>query len=383
MSKKTTPETTEDIKPSEEILSTDDLKIDLKQHRQRLGLQIGVTITIGVVVIAGVVAWLRYRPEVNIGGTQSSDSQPQPTVTTAPADEPKVASSLDGTLVATSLSSRRPLAVMIENHPDARPQFGLGTASVVYETVTEGGITRFMALFGPESGPKIGPVRSARPYFIDWLLEYDGAYAHVGGSKEALAAIKEFRVKDLDQFAIGDDAYRREPQKGKALEHTMFTDIDKLMNLASKKFGSEQNWTKPLFSEPLKKDNRPTSQTVTVDFSTATYAVTWSYDPETNRYLRSQAGSFHKDAASGDTLAADTVIVQEVIRTGEQSMETVGSGKAQVFENGKRIEGTWKKEKRSSPTKFFDPDTKEILRLPGVTWFEIVPPGSKVTVTNQ
>ena len=73
---------------------------------------------------------------------------------------------------------RRPLAVMIENHADSRPQSGLSRADVVYEAVAEGGISRFLAVFycGAAAGSAkpydVGPVRSARTYFLDWASEY-------------------------------------------------------------------------------------------------------------------------------------------------------------------------------------------------------------------
>jgi hypothetical protein len=100
--------------------------------------------------------------------------------------------------------SEHPIAVMIENHPEARPQSGLSKADVVYEVVAEGGITRFMGLFLCEEPPQfVGPVRSARTYYLDWLSEYNAFYAHVGGANtdgkaDALQQIKDYGIKDFD-----------------------------------------------------------------------------------------------------------------------------------------------------------------------------------------
>src|SRR5581483_6348891 len=111
-----------------------------------------------------------------------------------------VASTLTGLPVDPSVNKRQVTAVMIENSLDARPQSGLDQAGIVFEALAEGGVTRFMALFQDTQPDYIGPVRSARPYYIQWLLGYDAAYAHVGGSPDALNDITAWHVKDLNQF---------------------------------------------------------------------------------------------------------------------------------------------------------------------------------------
>jgi len=122
-----------------------------------------------------------------------------------------------------SWEKRRPLAVMIENHTEARPQSGLSSADIVYEAVAEGGITRFMALFYCNLADiQVGPVRSARTYYLDWLGEYDALYAHVGGANtpgpaDALGQIIRYEVKDLNQFSIGFPVFWRDYQRAIAI----------------------------------------------------------------------------------------------------------------------------------------------------------------------
>lgn len=332
----------------------------------------------------GTVAAVRYRDEgsftVDTPGTETSST---PEVTSTETVDTRVASPLDGTLVSPEVAARRPLAIMIENHPEARPQWGLSSASIVYEAVTEGGITRFMAVFGGGGGAKIGPVRSARPYYLGWALEYDAGYGHVGGSSVALAKIKELHVNDLDQFSVGAKAYRREPHDGVALEHTMYTDTDKLWTVANDKFGSEIDRPTIKFKEPFAREHRAASQKVSVNFSSAQYNTTWNFDPETNRYLRSMAGSLHKDSATGSTIAADTLIVQKVRRLSVDAMETVGSGNADVFMDGKRIEATWKKTSNTAPTVFYDATGAEISRNPGLTWISIIDPNTMSMTVSE
>src|SRR3989344_4594697 len=132
---------------------------------------------------------------------------------------------------------RRPLAVMIENHSEARPQSGLTSADIIYEAVAEGGITRFMAIYLCNlSDAQVGPVRSARTYYLDWLGEYDALYAHVGGANtpgpaDALSQIMKYGIKDMNQFSIGFPVFWRDYQRlgrSVATEHTMYSTTAKL-----------------------------------------------------------------------------------------------------------------------------------------------------------
>ncbi|TLN16169.1 DUF3048 domain-containing protein, partial [bacterium] len=118
-------------------------------------------------------------------------------------------SPLTGELVPKEALARRPLAVMIENSPAARPQSGLDKADLVYEMLAEGAITRFMAVFLQGDAAILGPVRSARPYFITRALDYDAIYAYVGGSEAAKQMVRTERVAALDEFGVGRRAYWR------------------------------------------------------------------------------------------------------------------------------------------------------------------------------
>src|SRR3990167_951299 len=179
---------------------------------------------------------------------------------------------LDGDLhtkkAKDSLEKRRPLAVMIENHADARPQSGLTSADIVYEAVAEGGITRFMAIFYCNlSDTQVGPVRSARTYFLDWLSEYDALYAHVGGANtpgpaDALSQIIKYGIKDLNQFSIGFPTFWRDYQRlghPVATEHTMYSTTQKLWEIGANRGWMEKDedgisWDKNFTSWKFKDD---------------------------------------------------------------------------------------------------------------------------------
>lgn len=326
---------------------------------------------------AGYVAYKQYFTDepFSIHNVITRNKTPKPDTTSNP---------LDGTQVDKSLADRHPLAIIVENHPDARPQTGLDKASIVYEAITEGGITRFMAIFGPREADKVGPVRSLRTFFLDWSYEYNAFLAHVGGNIDALDRVPTEGTLDLDQFAIGTKAYWREPQAGKAIEHTMYTSTQQLYSVAkSKGWDLTGNFDSFKFLDPKKfKINQGNSQKITIDFSSSSYKVSYTYDLSENKYLRSMDGFAHKDRNTGNQLSPTNIIIQSVNRTpgftriNEDSwtFDTIGEGKAIILYGGQKIDGNWKKSDLKSRTMFYNSSGKEIEFLPGQFWYEIVPP---------
>jgi len=282
------------------------------------------------------------------------------------------------------MANRHPLAVIIENHSQARPQVGLDKASIVYEAISEGGITRFMAIYGPQDTKKVGPVRSLRTYFLDWAWEYNAFIAHVGGNIDALDRASSENALDLDQFALGDKAYWREPKAGIATEHTMYANTEKLYAQAQDKgWNMSGDFTSFKFLKAKDfKVNNSASQTVTIDFSASQYMVNYTWDSLNNNYPRTLAGTPHKDRDTGNQLAPTNIIIQSVERTegitrineNSWTMKTTGEGKAYVLYGGQKIDATWKKTDLKSRTMFYDSSGKEISFLPGQFWYEIVPP---------
>lgn len=325
---------------------------------------------LSIFIIVGAIAAVKYG------------QKPVKTATASKTSTAKVNSLLDGMGYSADLANRHPLAVSIENHPDARPQSGLNKASIVYEAITEGGITRYLAIFGPQDVSEIGPIRSARLFFMDWLKEYDAFFAHAGGNEDALANIGNYQIKDLDHS--GNYFYRDSKGRRVASEHTLYSSSEKLYEYAkSKGFDiSSSNFTPMIFK---KEGSAPaTGKGVQIDFSgNASYVVRWNYDPSTNSYLRFLAGSEHKDRTTDEQIKAKNIVIQTVERTyqptgsyGSQNyvFKTVGSGPATILRDGTVLNGTWKKDSLTSRTKFYDETNKEIEFNPGATWYEIINP---------
>ena len=321
---------------------------------------------------------------------------------------------------------RRPLFVMIENHTDARPQSGLAQADAVYEAVAEGGITRFGVVFycgAIAKDIKLGPVRSARTYFLDWASEYNFPfYVHVGGGNcsrdegtkqctsdpraMAIEQIEKYgwggsKGNDLNQFSIGYPTFWRNYERlGRtvATEHTMETTTEKLWAVGEKRgWKAEGNngeeWSKKfiqwVFTGPSTSSGqaeRGTVNNISFEFweGYQDFAVRWEYNLQTNLYSRIMGGEPHKDLETGTQITASVIAVQFVKEEGPVDIHkhmiygTTGKGDALVFQNGQAIKAKWQKADRIARTKFTDEQGKEISFVGGQMWIEVVPAGNTV-----
>lgn len=306
--------------------------------------------------------------------------------------EPTVYSRLlDGVLVGSlEEADPFPVGMMIENLSSTRPQSGLSGASVVYEAVAEGGATRFLAVYaGPgDHLAKIGPVRSARPYYLEWFSEYRGLYGHAGGSPDALRMISGFGIHDLN--GIGREGKYFWRDRGIAAPHNLFTSSELLSRaLRDLQFeGTASGITPWTFKDDLALDARPPSgHAVTIKFSGAAYEVEYRYDQATNRYLRFNAGVVHTDTQTNEQLTATNVIVQvvppilDIGEKGRLTMDVHGKGVAYLFVDGGVNVGTWTKATREDRTRFFYENGEEVLLNRGSTWVAVLPSDQAVEYT--
>jgi hypothetical protein len=298
-----------------------------------------------------------------------------PVVKPAPAPKPTtVASPLSGVQVPPEFAQRPVTGVMIENSPDARPQSGLQDAGVVYEAIAEGGITRFLALFQDTRPSYIGPVRSLRPYYIDFGWPYQAAIAHVGGSPDALSQIRSGSYRDLDQF-FNSGTYSR--ISSRAAPHNVYTDFDRLDKLNQSKGYSSSN-----FNPWKRKDDKPaaapSASHIDVKISSSLYYSHYDYDKTTNTYMRSEGGKPHLEVTSSSDRTGTQIHPKVVIavamsygvidRAGHSSYGATGSGAIKIFQDGAVTDGTWSKPDRSSMFEFKDAAGNIISLNTGQTW---------------
>ena len=329
-------------------------------------------------------------------------------------------------------NERRPIAMMIENHVDARPESGLSRADVVYEAVAEGGITRFVGIFycgAVAETVQAAPLRSARVYFINLAAGYgtDPIYLHQGGANNICSdcpggvksrtqidpSVNTITLFDKLGWQGGpmgnnfDGGYNigfpivvrnqyRLSSTPAAWEHAVVVDLDLVWAEAAKRnFGyKDENgiaWTKG-FRKWLFQDGKtvtaPTATDIKFNFwdSMAGYDVEWKYDATTNSYLRYNGGAPHIDwEFDKPQLSAKNVAIMLVTEKGPVDKElhmfytVTGTGKALVFQNGEVVEGTWKKATALDREVFYDKTGSEIQMVRGQTWVEVVPAQNKIT----
>jgi len=306
----------------------------------------------------------------------------------------------------------RPLGVMIENSLDARPQSGINAADITYEAVAEGGITRTLNVYYCQDAGIVGPVRSARTYFVDFISEYGKSplYAHVGGANtpgpaDALGQIGDYgwnNYNDLNQFSIGFPTYWRDENRlghEVATEHTMYSSTSKLWAVGEQrgltnkdKDGNawDDGFVKYTFKDDAALAQRPATQTIHVDFWNGDdYAVDWIYRQNSNDYARKNGGVAHMDRNTNQQLTAKNIVVlfmrESHANDGYEDNAHMlygdkGSGQALIFQDGKEIKGTWKKADRESRTIIEDTSGNEIAFTRGKIWFEIQPLNADIMV---
>jgi hypothetical protein len=323
--------------------------------------------------------------------TATPPPTPTPTATPSPTPAP-VAAPLTGRLVSPAVARRHPIAVMIDDHPDARPQSGFNDASVVWQAPAEGGIPRYMLIFQDRIPPSVGPVRSARQYYIAWAAEWDAVYAHVGGSPQALQTLRERGrgqlVYNADEFRWGGVFFHR--TKDRFAPHNVYTTGKELWQLA-RRLGAKDKKLKPAWRFAGDKHIllRPQGGTITTVYPWNT--IMYKYDRTTNTYRRSVSGEKRQVDRGRDQVVAPKNVIVMVMSFGRLNdgskknrleAQFIGRGPAWIATNGKTIKGTWRKTSMTGPTRFFDAKGKLVTLTVGQTFVQVMPRGSKITIKD-
>ncbi len=329
-----------------------------------------------VLILLGYLVFLDFRA-----------APPAPTAATPTSTPvgPIYLNALDGSPVTSTDEELPPVVgVMIDNHPDARPESGLAEASVVYEVPVEGSITRYFAIF-PLSATvaKVGPVRSARPYFLDWLEEYgDSSYWHSGGSPEALSDITARHIWDANEFYYGSFYWR---SADRAAPHNLYTSSNNWQAFAARYGGSHSSTTWQGWNFTT---STPTGTPVG-EFSlsyASDYHVGWKFNAASSSYVR-LINNEPEQLDDDSEVTASNIVVQEMSMQitdseGRLKLGTIGTGVAKIFRDGTMVRGTWKKESATARTRFYDASGNELDFVPGHTWIEVVPMGTSLIITN-
>jgi hypothetical protein len=339
-------------------------------------------VAIAVIIIVGVgllILLLSYKDPKLLSGGLFVKKKPVPV---------KYYSPLTGSEVADLAATKRTVTgIMIENSPDARPQSGLKDSGVVYEAVAEAGITRFLALYQEQQPGLVGPVRSVRPYYIDWAAPFDASIAHIGGSYNALNTIRNGQYRDLDQFFNSGAFYRA---GDRVAPHNVYTTFDRLNTLNAAK-GYTSSTFEGFVRVPIPKKTTAKPKTkakpapalaaaTAIQVTISAYGLynsTYAYDKTNNVYLRNEYGSPHLDREAGQITPRVVIVIKVPTVIGfedgyREQMQTIGSGTGYVFQDGTVEAITWKKSATKDQIHFLDAQNKDVPLERGQTWIAAI-----------
>lgn len=291
-------------------------------------------------------------------------------------------------------SPTRPIAVMINNHNQARKYHaGLQDAYAVYEFIVEGGLTRMMALYKDKETSKIGSIRSARHYFLDYALEHDAIYVHWGYSDYAMNDIKRLEIDHIDGYVYGNRYFWRDKKLPVATEHTAFSSIEKInrgiQELGLRNTTDEKNVLEYSIDaiDLSSVEGAVPANDVTIKYSSS-MTTSYVYDSQALYYKRSVNGNPHMDHEKNFQYTAKNIITYQVKNTtisgdikGRQDLVNVGSGKGYYISNGYAIPITWEKKARAAKTIYKLMDGTKLKVNDGNTYIQIQPLGQSITIS--
>ena len=344
--------------------------------KQKGGVKVLIAILVILIIVAGAV--LAYKI------MQDKDNQ-------------EVVSEEDNVLTAIEKKKEvqifkgndRPIAVMIDNHDDAWPQAGLQRAYMVYEIIVEGGETRLMALFkGADDVEKIGPVRSARHYFIDYAMENDAIYVHFGESPQASSDIKKYSIAEID--GISEDGTTFWRVKDKKAPHNAVTSMENLIKSAKNKnfrMTSSEESVLNYVADEVNLEEGQGAVSVTIPHSQL-QTVKYEYDEENKVYERFARKEAQVDWDTDEPITVKNIIItfcdnytlSDAENKGRQGLKNIGTFDGYYITNGKAIKIKCIKNARDEKTVYQDLNGNEIDVNDGNTFVHICPTDADVEI---
>ena len=345
---------------------------------------VGILVLIAALAVAGFVVF---------GGDKAKKvvEKAKDKIKKKKKEEPKVQ-------IVNEDSTRRPFAIMINNlHPARQMHSGLQDAYIIYEIIVEGGITRYMAIFEgdkkvDDADFRIGPVRSSRHYFLDYVLENDAIYVHNGYSPQAGS---DFGALGIDRIEAEKPktGYRENPLN-LSREHTLFTSTKILTENGIGKKRTEKKEKGTLLSYSVKpveietKEGAIPANKVKIPYSNS-YRTSYEYDPENKVYKRFVNEKEHKDYRTKNQYTFKNIITYKVKNNnisspdgynGRQEIHNIGSGEGYYITDGYAVPIKWSKESRKAKTKYTYLDGTELKVNDGNTFIQIQPSSRELTI---
>ena len=332
------------------------------------------------------------NPGVSVSPSAAASPSPSPDVSSSPSPQPytdPTIADLTGLRTDPGRAHRLPIAVLIDDNAVARPQSGFNAASVVYQAPADGGEDRYMMVFQDGDTSSIGPVRSARLYFVQWVSELRAGIAHYGGDLRARTALRQYdnvRFTNIDALGAGGKAYHR--ISSRKAPHNGYTSTAALRSMLARLGGpaliAPGTWWHP-FVAPAASAALPATERITIPYRTG--RIDYRFDPRLDLYRRSINGTTQVDPADGKAVTTRNVVVLFMSYKTDTKIEpghsrpvvgNIGTGRALVFREGRVTQGTWSKADETAPTHLLDTAGREIPLVTGHTFFQIVPLGTNV-----
>lgn len=336
-----------------------------------------------------------------VPGDESGSSSQSAQQSVSSEEAPKPDSNLNPLTGEYNLKDRavgkRPVSVVVNNIKKAWPQYGLTSADLCYEMVTEGGITRILAVFADyQSMPKVGSVRSVRHQFTDCSVPLDTIFVHFGGSKPGYAALEERGVTHIDGLSYFSAFERDEAlKKQKGQEYSNFTNAELIQKAIDKKGIKTDGKSDPGFSFSTNGAIKGSDPAINITVPFSSYATAYfDYDEASGKYLKSEklgSGSSKEkqiDQNNGKQIAVTNVFVlyADVHKYNKPDFANNSNwtdvdfskgGSGYYISGGTKTDFTWSKSNYANPFRFTKADGSELLVNPGNSWVCITSDGEK------
>ncbi len=279
---------------------------------------------------------------------------------------------LTGAVTEEEVEAARPLVVSIDNVGEAIPQSWISKADLVYEFPVEGKQTRLQAVYYTEFPESFGPVRSTRPYFVDLTREYKAVFLAHGWSPQAKEYLMSGVVPYINAMNSSCEFYRVDD---KSAPHNSYIKWETVKEeIDAQGWWDEKQKIKPF--KFLKEGAESAGERVDkVDFSYTGSDCEFTYDAESNKYVRTVNGAEYIDKETGEAIKVSNVLVQKVTSSMYDAkrlkIDMCAGGDALLFTNGKVVTGTWSREDLDSRTIFTDAEGNQFKLSVGKTWVEV------------
>ena len=361
-----------------------------RKKKSKKGL-IFIVVFLVIIILAGIILAKKYMQDSEISALVSNFTNIGKELT---ENNPEKVKEPEKT-VEIFKGNDRPIAVMIDNHKDAWPQAAINEAYMVYEIIVEGKETRLMALFKGKDIEQIGPVRSARHYFLDYAMENDAIYTHLGWSPQAKNDISKYGIHNINGIYYDTGKAKTNGatfwrSKEKSAPHNAVTSTAGILEIANEKgYRTTSNDESVLnyVTDEVTLENGIDADSIVIPYS-STNKVAYEYDEESKSYIRYARGKLQLDWNTGSDIRAKNIIITfaenytltDSENKGRQGLKNIGELDGYYITNGKAIEIVCIKNDREEKTIYQDKDGNEIKVNDGNTFVQICPIDADVVI---